>query len=128
MATRTYADGLRASLRAGPMTKEIHALDVSRMRPAGEITQTPATELTTLRQLMPPPAYSCPTSVGRPVFQLPLVDVPSPKSSDQLVMSPSGSLLPTPRKLMVSEHSEAWLKPPQAQVSKPDSVPPLSGT
>jgi hypothetical protein len=34
---------LRASLRAGPLTKEIHALNVSRMRPACEITQPQAT-------------------------------------------------------------------------------------
>jgi hypothetical protein len=33
------------------------------------------------------------------VFQFPLVEVPSPKSIDQLAMSSSGSVLPVPRKL-----------------------------
>jgi len=32
--------------------------------------------------------YSCETSAGGAVLQLPLMDVPSPKSSVQLVMSP----------------------------------------
>ncbi len=42
------------------------------------------------------------TSVGGSVGQLPLVEVPSPKSIDQLAMSPSGSLLLVPRKVKLN--------------------------
>jgi hypothetical protein len=40
------------------------------------------------------------------VLQRPPVDVPSPKSIDQLAMSLSGSLLLVPRKLIVGKHCE----------------------
>src|SRR5687768_3392396 len=82
-------------------------------------TQTPLTKPTTPRQLMEPKAsrvYTCAISVGGAVLQLPLADVPSPKSSDQLAMSPSGSLLPIPRRLKVQGHDD--VKAPQPQPKK----------
>jgi len=44
----------------------------------------------------------CVTSVGGSVAQLPLADVPSPNEIDQLVRSPSGSVLLVPRRLKLS--------------------------
>ena len=53
------------------------------------------------------------TSVGGSVLQLPLADVPSPKSIDQLAMSLSGSLLLVPRKLIVNGvKREPWVPGP----------------
>ena len=45
-----------------------------------------------------------------------------------LVMSPSGSMLPVPRNLIVKSHCDRGVKNPQPQWKKPDSVPPSSGT
>jgi hypothetical protein len=61
------------------------------------------------------------------------MDVPSPKSSDQLAMLPSGSLLPVPRNRNVFEHSDGGLNAPQPHWKKPGWPAPcwpgsMSGT
>src|SRR5262245_54156563 len=71
--------------------------------PAESVTVSVTTQMASLQAPALPP-YSCATSVGGAVLQLPLAEVPSPNARDQLVMSPSGSLLPMPRKLTVNRH------------------------